>query len=160
MMKVEKWPLFITLIGFSLCLGSIVAFISMNILKDSSTTELIFWQRKFINGIMNIATIPGLLLFLIGNIGLYYFSKCKREKWVIFRLIIPAIITMNGLMFIVPLANKVNEIAFHQYKTSTILTEFTSLKSIEDTLGGLNLLLLLFYLIIICFSIYSIKLEK
>jgi len=51
-------------------------------------------------------------------------------------------------IIIVPTVKKVSSLAVKQYQTSTFIQDFTSKKTVEDTLGGVNLLFLLFYLLI------------
>ncbi len=71
----------ITAIGYSLCLGSITSFVAMNIISGKNPTiEFLYWQRMFVNPIMNFVTMPGIWLFLFGNIGMFLTLEEKRKR--------------------------------------------------------------------------------
>ncbi len=140
-------------IGYSLCLGSIASFIAMNIIAGKSPTiEFLYWQRTFVNPIMNFVTVPAMWLLLLGNIALFLTSKYKRKAANVMLLILSLLIVVNGQAVITPLARKVSNLATQQFQASTFLQDFATNKTIEDTCGGINLLLLLAYLTIYIFT--------
>ncbi|GEM_PF-208574 len=137
------------IVGFSLCLGSIASLIAINIIAgDSPTIEFLYWQRHFVNPIMNYVTMPSIWFFLVGNIGLFLALK-KNRKWKdIVLLVLPVLIVINGQFIIIPLAKSVSSSAIQQLQTAQFIPEFAKQKSIEDTCGGLNLLFLISYLVV------------
>ena len=139
----------LTILGFSLCLGSIASFIAMNIIAgDNPTIEFLYWQRHFVNPIMIYVTMPSIWLFLIGNIGLFLpLKKCRKRKDIVL-LVLSVLILINGQFIIIPLAKSVSSSAIQQFQTSQFIPEFAKQKSIEDTCGGLNLLFLISYLVV------------
>lgn len=139
----------ITAIGYSLCLGSIASFIAMNLIAGKTPTiEFFYWQRTFVNPIMNFVTMPGIWLFLLGNIGLFLTLEKKRKTADIILLILSFLVVANGQAIIIPIAETVSNLAVQQVQTSTFIQDFTTNKTIEDTCGGINLLFLLIYLTI------------
>ncbi|SEF85272.1 hypothetical protein [Sphingobacterium lactis] len=135
------------IVGYSLCLGSIASFIAMNVIAgDNPTMEFLYWQRHFVNPIMNYVTMPSIWLFLFGNIGLFLALKKGKKRKNIVLLVISLLIVINGQFIIIPLAKSVSNSARQQYQTSQIIPSFAKQKSIEDTCGGLNLLFLISYL--------------
>jgi len=97
---------------------------------------------------INFVTVPGTWLFLLANAGLFLILENKRKKVSILLLFISILILVYGQLIIVPTVKKVSSLAVKQYQTSTFIQDFTSKKTVEDTLGGVNLLFLLFYLLI------------
>ncbi len=139
----------ITAIGYSLCLGSIASFIAMNIIAGkNSTIEFLYWQRTFVNPIINFVTMPGIWFFLFGNIGMFLTLEEKRKKSTIILLILSFLVVANAQIVIIPFAKRVSYLAVQQFQTSEFLHEFGTNKTIEDTCGGINLLFLLIYLAI------------
>ncbi len=144
-----------TVVGFSLCLGSIASFIALNIIAGKAPTiEFWYWQRLFINSIMYFVTIPGTWLFLLGNIGIYLKLKGKRKPVNIILLMLSFLLLLNGY-WIQSVAKTVSNLAVEQLKTNEFIQAFSSNKSIEDICGGINLLFLLVYL-----GIYIITIAK
>lgn len=151
--------LFFIAIGFALSLGSIASFIAMNIIaaKPLSPNDFVVWQRHFITPIMNYASIPGIVLFLCGN-GLFLFQKTIRKTDVTLFLL-SVIVFVNGMFFIVPTAHKANVFANNQIYLAQHWDTFLEQKTIEDSLGGANLLLLLSYLFVFIYLIIRDKLK-
>ncbi len=144
-----------TVVGFSLCLGSIASFIALNVIAgETPTIEFWYWQRLFIDPIMYFVTIPGTWLFLLGNIGIYLRSKGKRKSINIILLVLSFLLVLNGY-WIQSVAKTVSSLAVEQLKTEGFIQAFSSNKSIEDICGGVNLLFLLVYL-----GIYILTIAK
>lgn len=139
------------ILGFALCVGSIFSFIAMNIISPKETIDFTFfyWQRKFVNPIMNFVTIPGIWIFLISNISEYFLNRNNtKKKWKkITLLVLAGLIFLNGIFLIVPTAKIVSSIAENMNNLSLHSQEFLKHKSIEDIFGGINLVMLLIYLV-------------
>jgi hypothetical protein len=130
-------------------LGSIASFIAMNVIAGKNPTiEFLYWQRTFVNPIMNFVTMPGIWLFLLGNIGLFLTLEAKRKTANIILLILSFLVVANGQVIIIPFAKIVSHLAIQQFQTSEFIQDFATNKTIEDTCGGINLLFLLIYLMI------------
>lgn len=141
----------IALIGYSFCLGSIASFISMNIIaSDSPTIEFFYWQRRFVNPIMDFVTMPGIWLLLIGNFGLFLQQKNKINALLLF---LSFLVVLNGQFIIIPLAKLVSNLAIKQFQRSHMIQDFTANKLIEDICGGINLIFVLIYLVVYIFHI-------
>ncbi len=136
-------------IGFALCLGSIASFIAMNVINgEMPGIQFSYWQRTFVNPIMNFVTIPGMWLFLFSNILLFFTGKDKNSRTGLILLILSVLIFINGQFVIVPIAGIVNDLAIQQNSSSIILQEYASKKSAEDFAGGINMLLFLSHLVL------------
>jgi succinate dehydrogenase hydrophobic anchor subunit len=111
-----------------------------------------YWQRTFITPIMHFATIPGIWLLFLTTTGLF-FLKWKENKLANSSLLIlSAIIAGIGQFIINPMAKKVTEISIQQIETQTVISDYVSNKLIEDSCGGINLLLLIIFLVICVFA--------
>ena len=158
LLKITK---LLTTVGYSLCLGSVASFIAMNIIAaDSPTIEFLYWQRFFVNPIMNYITIPAIWLFLMGNLGLFLVIKKDRSFWNIVLLVLSFLILINGQFIIHPLATSVSGFAVQQFQTHQVITNFGRDKAMEDICGGINLLFLLSYLAAYIFIIGHAKTNK
>jgi hypothetical protein len=143
-------------IGFSLCVGSIAAFIAMNIIAPENGADLDFihWQRHFINPIMAYVTVPGIWLFLAGNAGLF-FVQPRKNLFGIIQLILAVLVFANGLFLIVPTAKIASGLAAEPTGLSGNIELFLQKKTMEDSLGGVNLVLLIAYLIVTTIQNYK-----
>ena len=137
----------LTIIGFSLCIGSIASFIAMNVITPKTTLDLDFthWQRYFAKPITNYVTVPGIWLFVTGNIGLYLF-QFNKDNLNTAILIVAMLTFINGIFVIVPTARIVNRLAFEQAELARNVPLFLRKKMFEDSCGGINLFLLITYL--------------
>ncbi len=136
-------------VSYSLCLGSIASFIAMDISAGKKpTVEFWFWQRIFVNQIMNNVTTPGVWLFMLGNIGLFFTLGKERKKANMLLLILSILVVVNVQINLNPIAKTINQLSVQQFQTTTFIKDFTTKKNTEDTFGGINLLLLLVYLAI------------
>ena len=136
---------FITIVGLSLLIGNISAFIAMNMLSIQQDTSFFLWQRRFIDAMVQLGMIKGMWLFLIGNIVIYLYQKNRKN---LLLLILSIIVFVLGEFFIVPLSYETSRIAFQQYEMNQVTSDFLIIKHKEDVLGGFNLFILLIYLII------------
>ncbi len=151
----------ITAIGYSLCLGSITSFIAMNIISGKNPTiEFLYWQRMFVNPIMNFVTMPGIWLFLFENIGMFLILEEKRKRSITVLLILSFLVVANAQIIIIPFAKRVSYLAVQQFQASEFLHEFVINKTIEDTCGGINSLFLLVYLAIYVLNMPKIEMLK
>lgn len=145
-----------TAVGYSLCLGSIASFIAMDMIAGKKPTiEFWYWQRIFITPIMNFVTMPGIWLFLFGNIGLFLATGKERKMTNILLLILPILLVINVQMNLSPVAKIINRLSVQQVQTSTFIKDFATKKNIEDIFGEVNLFILLVYL-----AVYSLSTSK
>ena len=141
---------FITIVGLSLLIGNISAFIAMNMLSTPKDILFFLWQRRFIDAMVQLGMIKGMWLFLIGNIVIYL---CQRTRKNLLLLIFSIAVFILGEFFIIPLSYETSLLAFQQYGMNQINPDFLTIKHKEDVLGGLNLFILLTYLVIsICYK--------
>ena len=133
---------FITIVGLSLLIGNISAFIAMNMLSIQQDTSFFLWQRRFIDAMVQLGMIKGMWLFLIGNIVIYLYQKNRKN---LLLLILSIIVFVLGEFFIVPLSYETSRIAFQQYEMNQVTSDFLIIKHKEDVLGGINLLILFIY---------------
>ncbi len=106
---------------------------------------------------MNFVTMPGIWLFLFGNIIMFLTLKDKKKIKKIALLILSFLVVANGQIIIIPFAQKVSRFAVQQNQTSEFIQEFATNKNIEDTFGGINLLFLLLYLVIYVLNTHKRK---
>ena len=133
---------FIAILGLSLLIGNISAFIAMNMLSIPQDTSFFLWQRRFIDAMVQLGMIKGMWLFLIGNIVIYL---CQRNRKNLLLLILSSVVFVLGEFFIIPLSYDTSLLAFQQYEMNQITPDFLTIKHKEDVLGGINLLILLIY---------------
>jgi len=133
---------FITIVGLSLLIGNISAFIAMNMLSIQQDTPFFLWQRRFIDAMVQLGMIKGMWLFLIGNIVIYL---CQRNRKNLLLLILSSVVFVLGEFFIIPLSYETSLLAFQQYEMNQVTSDFLTIKHKEDVLGGINLLILLIY---------------
>ena len=133
---------FITIVGLSLLIGNISAFIAMNMLSIQQDTSFFLWQRRFIDAMVQLGMIKGMWLFLIGNIVIYL---CQRNRKNLLLLILSSVVFVLGEFFIIPLSYETSLLAFQQYEMNQVTSDFLIIKHKEDVLGGINLLILLIY---------------
>ena len=133
---------FIIVVGLSLLIGNISAFIAMNMLSIPQDTSFFLWQRRFIDAMVQLGMIKGMWLFLIGNIVIYL---CQRNRKNLLLLILSSVVFVLGEFFIISLSYDTSLLAFQQYEMNQITPDFLTIKHKEDVLGGINLLILLIY---------------
>ena len=133
---------FIIVVGLSLLIGNISAFIAMNMLSIPQDTSFFLWQRRFIDAMVQLGMIKGMWLFLIGNIVIYL---CQRNRKNLLLLILSSVVFVSGEFFIIPLSYDTSLLAFQQYEMNQVTSYFLTIKHKEDVLGGINLLILLIY---------------
>ena len=133
---------FIIVLGLSLLIGNISAFIAMNMLSIPQDTSFFLWQRRFIDAMVQLGMIKGMWLFLIGNIVIYL---CQRNRKNLLLLILSSVVFVLGEFFIIPLSYETSLLAFQQYEMNQITPDFLTIKHKEDVLGGINLLILFIY---------------
>lgn len=133
---------FIIVVGLSLLIGNISAFIAMNMLSTPKDILFFLWQRRFIDAMVQLGMIKGMWLFLIGNIVIYL---CQRNRKNLLLLILSSVVFVLGEFFIIPLSYDTSLLAFQQYEMNQITPDFLTIKHKEDVLGGINLLILLIY---------------
>ena len=133
---------FITIVGLSLLIGNISAFLAMNMLSTPKDILFFLWQRRFIDAMVQLGMIKGMWLFLIGNIVIYL---CQRTRKNLLLLILSIAVFVLGEFFIIPLSYETSLLAFQQYGMNQITPDFLTIKHKEDVLGGVNLLILFIY---------------
>ncbi len=138
-----KW---LHLIGLVMFLGSILSFIAMNAFVGASiNAELISHQRQFVSAITWTLTIPGMWILVITGcltalVGKY---RLGENRWLIVKLVLAALILINGTFFISPLVNQVTGIAGQGAIQGQLLPTYMPLKAKEDMFGIANFLMIL-----------------
>ncbi len=136
-----------TMVGFSFCLGSIASFVALNVIAgENPTIEFSYWQRSFIDPIMRFVTMPGCWLLLFGNVGVFLALKGNRRSVNAVLLILSILILCNGL-WIFSVAENVSNLAVEQFQMAEPLPAYSAKKTVEDAFGGMNMALLIVYLV-------------
>ena len=122
-------------------IGSAIAFAALNHGDRPQDGEFFYWQRYFVDNVVAIATRPGIWLFLFGTALL---SFCRQTKRQLVLLVLSVLIVVNSQFFIIPLSHEASTMAFAHGKQELASEAFI----LEDSLGAVNGLLLLTYLVI------------
>ena len=133
--------------GCCLICGSAVAFIAMNQGARLQDAQFFYWQRYFVDGMVSVATLPGIWLFFAGSLLCWL---CQRTK----KTLLLAVV-INGQCFIIPLSKQASILAFQASQTEPVTAAFMAAKTGEDRLGAVNGGLLLGYL-----AVYLLWREK
>lgn len=131
--------------GAAMIIGSAIAFAALNHGDRPQGGEFFYWQRYFVDNVVAIATRPGIWLFLFGTALL---SFCRQTKRQLVLLVLSVLIVVNSQFFIIPLSHEASTMAFAHGKQELASEAFMEKKRLEDSLGAVNGLLLLTYLVI------------
>lgn len=133
-------------IGLVMFLGGILPSIVMNVVVGASTdVVLIYHQRMFVSAITRALTIPGMwILIVTGSLtalaGKY---RLVEHRWLIAKLLLAALILINGTFVLAPLVGQVTQIAEQSASQGHLLSTYIPLKAKEDMYGIANFLMLL-----------------
>lgn len=156
--KVENWYRsyqLIAILGYILCLGSIFVFIVMNsVMGQEPSMGTLSLHRQFVTGISHVLIIPGIVFLFTGSSLISwqvygFFSK----RWVSVVQVSILLIIVNSICIVV-LGDKINNLVNAHSEISQMLTSYKPLKSREDIMGAVNLMLLLVSLIV---PIYNLR---
>jgi len=135
-------------IGYSMIVGSFIAFAALNGGSRVQDTQFFYWQRYFVDNVVSMAMIPGMSLFLSATVLLY---RCQEKiKWLVLT-VLSLLTVINSLCFITLVAHEASAIAFQSVDLQEVSKSFTELKGLEDKLGAMNGILLLTYLALFFF---------
>ena len=134
--------------GCCLICGSAVAFIAMNQGARLQDAQFFYWQRYFVDGVVSVATLPGIWLFFAGSLLCWL---CQRTKKTLLLAVMALLVVINSQCFIIPLSKQASMLAFQTSRAEPVAAAKTG----EDRLGAVNGGLLLGYL-----AIYLLWREK
>lgn len=142
------------LIGLVMFLGSILSFIAINkFVGANPDATLIFHQRQFVSAITWTLTIPGMWILVIagGLTALTGKYRLIEHRWLIAKLVLAALILVNGTFFIPPLVAQVTSIATQGAIQGQLLPTYIPLKVKEDMYGIANFIMILIAIILAIF---------
>lgn len=142
----KKTTKLLHLIGLVMFLGGILPSIVMNSVVGTSTdVVLIHHQRLFVSAITWALTIPGMwILIVAGSLIALAGKYCLIEqRWLIAKLMLAALILINGTFILAPLVSQVTSIAEQSAAQGQLLPAYMPLKAKEDMYGIANFLMLL-----------------
>ena len=131
--------------GCCLICGSAVAFIAMNQGARLQDAQFFYWQRYFVDGVVSVATLPGIWLFCAGSLLCWL---CQRTKKTLLLAVMALLVVINSQCFIIPLSKQASMLAFQTSRAEPVAAAFMTAKTGEDRLGAVNGGLLLGYLAI------------
>ena len=138
--------------GCCLICGSAVAFIAMNQGARLQDAQFFYWQRYFVDGVVSVATLPGVWLFFAGSL---LWWLCQRTKKTLLLAVMALLVVINSQCFIIPLSKQASMLAFQTSRAEPVAAAFIAAKTGEDRLGAVNGGLLLGYL-----AVYLLWREK
>jgi hypothetical protein len=142
----KKTAILLHHIGLVMFLSGILPSIVMNSIVGASTDAvLIYHQRMFVSAITWALTIPGMwILIVTGSLtalaGKY---RLVEHRWLIAKLLLAALILINGTFVLAPLVCQVTQIAKQSASQGHLLLTYIPLKEKEDMYGIANFLMLL-----------------
>lgn len=142
----KKTTKLLHLIGLVIFLGGILPSIVMNSVVGTSTdVVLIYHQRLFVSAITWALTIPGMWILIVAGSLTALAGKCRliEQRWLIAKLMLAALILINGTFILAPLVSQVTSIAEQSAAQGQLLPTYMPLKAKEDMYGIANFLMLL-----------------
>jgi len=79
--------------GCCLICGSAVAFIAMNQGARLQDAQFFYWQRYFVDGVVSVATLPGIWLFFAGSL---LWWLCQRTKKTLLLAVMALLVVINS----------------------------------------------------------------
>jgi hypothetical protein len=125
-------------------LGGILPSIVMNSVVGTSTdVVLIFHQRLFVSAITSALTIPGMWILIVAGSLTAFAGKYRpiEYRWLIAKLVLAALILINGTFILAPLVSQVTNIAEQSASQGQLLPTYMPLKTKEDMYGIANFLM-------------------
>lgn len=141
----KKTAKLLHLIGLVMFLGGILPSIVMNSVVGASTDAvLIDHQRLFVSAITWALTIPGMWVLIVagGLTALAGKYRLVEHRWLIAKLVLAALILLNGTFILAPLVSQVTSIAEQSAAQGQLLPTYMPLKAQEDLYGIANFLML------------------
>ena len=143
----KKTAKFLHLIGLVMFLGGILPSIVMNSVVGASTdVVLIYHHRLFVSAITWALTIPGMWIQIVAGSLMVLAGKYRliEHRWLIAKLVLVALILINGTFILAPLVSQVTNIAEQSASQGQLLPTYMPLKAKEDMYGIANFLMLVF----------------
>lgn len=156
----KKTAKLLHLIGLVMFLGGILPSIVMNSVVGTSTDAvLIYHQRLFGSAITWALMIPGMWIQIVAGSLIALAGKYRliEHRWLIIKLVLAALILINGTFILAPLVSQVTSIAEQSALQGQLLPTYMPLKMKEDMYGIANFLMLVFAFLLV---IYRPKEEK
>ena len=141
----KKTAKFLHLIGLVMFLGGILPSIVMNSVVGASTdVVLIYHHRLFVSAITWALTIPGMWIQIVAGSLMVLAGKYRliEHRWLIAKLVLVALILINGTFILAPLVSQVTNIAEQSASQGQLLPTYMPLKTKEDMYGVANFLML------------------
>ena len=134
------------LVGLAVFVGSIPAHIVLGHLVDPATDLLGFatlMQAKYMT--ILVLTAPGLVLALLTGTALMLRRGMtpNRFRWMAVKLVLVGLITLNGTLFLTPLARDISAVARAAVSAGALPTEYADLARREAAFGAANLAMIL-----------------
>lgn len=133
------------IIGLVMFLAGILPSIVMNeVVGKSTDAVLIYHQRLFVSALTWTLTVPGMWVLIAAGsliaIGRKY--RLIENRWLIVKLVLAAMILINGTFVLAPLVSQVSAIAEQSALQGKLLPTYIPLKTKEDMYGIANFLML------------------
>lgn len=107
----------IRFVGCYLICGSAVACVAMNQGARLQDTQFFYWQRYFVDGVVAIATLPGVWLFFCRILSLVAIQRTKKPLAL---AIMALLAVINSQRFIIPLSEQTSMPAFQAGQTGLV----------------------------------------
>jgi uncharacterized membrane protein len=141
----KKTAKLLHLIGLVMFLGGILPSIVMNSVVGASTDAvLIYHQRLFVSVITRAQTIPGMWILIVAGCLIAFTGNYRpiAHRWLMAKLVLAALILINGTFILAPLVSQVTDIAKLSAAQGQLLPAYLPLKTKEDLYGIANFLML------------------
>lgn len=135
------------IIGLVMFMAGILPSIVMNaVVGDSADAVFIYHQRLFVTAITWALTIPGMWILIVAGALTALAGKYRlvEQRWLIAKLVLAALILINGCFILAPLVSQVTSIAEQSALQGQLLPTYIPLKAKEDLYGIANFIMLVF----------------
>jgi hypothetical protein len=138
---------FLHLLGLTLFLGSIFAHIVASVLGGGPDSPNFLFARQDIAAATQVLTMPGLGLAILSGLGMVATARLspQQTKWLAIHGSLALAIVIIAITAILPAIRQIlhDAIALRDGLAEASATQILASKRIEDTAGGINLLLAL-----------------
>lgn len=133
----------IHILGFVFFLGSISTFILISVLSSETTVANLAYGRKIISTGTQLLTIPGIWMLTISGMVVGFLQGALRERFLLWKMLLVALILGNTYLFIAPAVHSATELAAQSVEHGSLLAAYTTAYNQESVFGGINILLAL-----------------
>ena len=142
----NKFLKIVHLLGLAMFVGSIFGHILLGSLSDPGADLAgfaVLMKAKYMNVLL--LTMSGLILMLLTGIALMWRRGItpKRARWMAAKLVLVALIILNGTFVLTPLSRDMATLAQDAVTTGTVPVAFYDLQRKEDVFGTANLVIIL-----------------